>query len=190
MQKKKSNKYPTIVKLFCPMHPHVCDKIVIHISQTEVNNKQQQSIETLQTNVTKEVSDFTRQLQENKDADMRINYTMLNVNSQFALEFNEFKTESRHIEKGIVNCGLHTGWTNGSVYKYITDEFRRPYTKTPIAFTSVSWWMSKTDKPNLVLYSRLTKVNTTHVIIRCYKTGGTLTGYVQNTYVDWITFPQ
>ena len=104
-------------------------------------------------------------------------------------EFKKFQTESRHIEKGYVDCSGRTGWSKGDYGdKSVTQTFARPYAKVPVAFSSVRNWKSKTHRDWVRLDVKVSAVTTTSITVTCHKWKES--GDMMDWEANWITFPQ
>ena len=112
-----------------------------------------------------------------------------NVCTQLSAQLNTIDEERKHIETGVMIFDGTTGWQYGSSgRRWVTQEFKRPYSRIPLATTSVDIFKTKTDKAYVRFEARVWELNTTHITVVAWKQEDD--GDSRYLRARWTTFPQ
>ena len=131
-------------------------------------------------NMQKKADDVTMEV-EKMNNDVKTNtQTNALLNSTMSSALHKLN----HVETGSLKCTTSTSWRRDA--KYVTVEFTRQYTSPPVVFTSVKWWIAKTNK-DLVMIGTSVTVNTTHLTVACHKSS--YDGEISAMEVNWISLP-
>ena len=127
-------------------------------------------------------------LQDIENQNSKMNETLLDMTSELSLELANLTQDNRHIEQGTLFCTGDSGWTEGDHgIKYIIKKFSQPYAKTPKAICYMHEWSS--DVVNKLHFAaNVIQVNTTHLILGCYKWNASVGNFLN--VINWISFPQ